>query len=443
MARLAHLPQYKEKSAMVKDIPTGLYTYPILQVADCLIYKWVQYSWCPTCESHRNKISILSILCRATHVPCGDDQRQQLQLAQHLAKIFNTKFGATFPIIETIIADDPSARIKSLRDPTKKQSKSDPDSKGRLTLRDKPDELFVKIKRALTDFTSEVTYEPEKRPGVANLVTIHALTTNSTPAEICERAKGLDTGQWVFLLHLRLLPGADCRRKFSIFIDTFLWQVQIGGGWRCHQTFWSDSSENRRLSWKSWLFGANIKKRASHCERTSRNYVARSETACRHQYFVMTFSSERKIINRTENSNCPSLTFFLSIRHCAEARHDTQPYWSSATLDCLSIACTQWCQYVGVCTFLHFANVTFSFDFCVYSRLLGAHIRITKCVCIADKARIRGTPWVCVCVCRWEWKIRLSFVVRAQCMCAVVLSFCCCSVSSNTQSTEKTYKKKY
>lgn len=132
---------------------------------------------------------------RATHVPCGDDQRQQLQLAQHLAKIFNTKFGTTFPIVETMIADDPSARIKSLRDPTKKQSKSDPDEKSRLTLRDTPDQLLLKIKRAVTDFTSEVTYEPEKRPGVANLITIHALTTNSTPAEICERAKGLDTGK--------------------------------------------------------------------------------------------------------------------------------------------------------------------------------------------------------------------------------------------------------
>lgn len=94
-----------------------------------------------------------------------------------------------------MIANDPSARIKSLRDPTKKQSKSDPDAKGRLTLRDTPDQLLLKIKRAITDFTSEVTYEPEKRPGVANLITIHALTTNSTPAEICERAKGLDTGK--------------------------------------------------------------------------------------------------------------------------------------------------------------------------------------------------------------------------------------------------------
>lgn len=137
----------------------------------------------------------IPFLNRATHVPCGDDQRQQLQLAQDLAHIFNKKFGLTFPIVKTIIADDSSARIKSLRDPTKKQSKSDPDAKSRLTLRDTPDELLLKIKRAITDFTSEVTYDPEKRPGVANLIMIHALTTNSTPAEICEQVKGLDTGK--------------------------------------------------------------------------------------------------------------------------------------------------------------------------------------------------------------------------------------------------------
>lgn len=132
---------------------------------------------------------------RATHVPCGDDQRQQLQLAQHLAKVFNTKFGETFPIIETIIADDASSRIKSLRDPTKKQSKSDPNEKSRVTLRDTPDQMRLKIKRAITDFTSEVSYEPESRPGVANLIMIHALTTDSTPEEICERVRGIDTGQ--------------------------------------------------------------------------------------------------------------------------------------------------------------------------------------------------------------------------------------------------------
>lgn len=120
---------------------------------------------------------------------------QQLQLAMHLAKVFNNQFGETFPMIKPLIEEDASSRIKSLRDPTKKQSKSDPNAKSRLTLRDTPDEWRLKIKRALTDFISEVTYDPAARPGVANLISIHALTTSSTPEQIVERAKGLTTAE--------------------------------------------------------------------------------------------------------------------------------------------------------------------------------------------------------------------------------------------------------
>lgn len=120
---------------------------------------------------------------------------QQLQLAMHLAKLFNTKFGETFPIIEPMIGQDASGRIRSLRDPSKKQSKSDPNDKSRITLRDPPDAIRKKIKKAVTDFTSEVTYDPINRPGVANLVGIHALARNVSPQQICDQVKGIDTGQ--------------------------------------------------------------------------------------------------------------------------------------------------------------------------------------------------------------------------------------------------------
>ncbi|KYN10241.1 Tryptophanyl-tRNA synthetase, mitochondrial [Trachymyrmex cornetzi] len=126
MARLAHLPQFKEKSESLKNIPLGLYIYPVLQAADILLYQ----------------------------------------------------------------------RIKSLRDPTKKMSKSHTDSKSRLNLLDEPDELLEKMKKAVTDFTSKVTYDPEKRPGVANLINIHSLFTGQTTEEICEEAIGLNTGQY-------------------------------------------------------------------------------------------------------------------------------------------------------------------------------------------------------------------------------------------------------
>ncbi|XP_018394277.1 PREDICTED: tryptophan--tRNA ligase, mitochondrial [Cyphomyrmex costatus] len=171
MARLAHLPQFKEKSESLKNVPLGLYIYPILQAADILLYK-------------------------ATHVPVGQDQSQHIQLAQDLVQIFNRQFGQTFPVPHTLISDGPSQRIKSLRDPMKKMSKSHTDSKSRLNLLDEPDILLNKVKKALTDFTSEVTYDSEKRPGITNLINIHSLFTGKTPEEICEETVGLNTGQY-------------------------------------------------------------------------------------------------------------------------------------------------------------------------------------------------------------------------------------------------------
>lgn len=171
MPRLGQLPQFREKSAKVKDIPLGLYVYPVLQAADILLYK-------------------------STHIPVGEDQLQHLQLAQHLAKLFNNKFGETFPIPHAMINDDSSSRVKSLRDPTKKMSKSDNDPKSRIQLTDEPKALLDKVKKAITDFKSEVTYAPEERAGVSNLITIHSLLSGKSHDEICREAQGLDTGKY-------------------------------------------------------------------------------------------------------------------------------------------------------------------------------------------------------------------------------------------------------
>ncbi|KAF7274063.1 tryptophanyl-tRNA synthetase, mitochondrial isoform X2 [Rhynchophorus ferrugineus] len=171
MARLAHLPQYKEKSVELKDIPLGLFVYPVLQAADILAYK-------------------------ATHVPVGEDQVQQIQLAQELTRIFNHKFGQTFPTPHTLITSSEYGRIKSLRNPTKKMSKSDPDIKSRICLTDSTDDIVNKIKKAVTDFTSEVTFNPEERPGVSNLISIHSFVTNKSVDDICREAENLNTGQY-------------------------------------------------------------------------------------------------------------------------------------------------------------------------------------------------------------------------------------------------------
>ncbi|XP_046393028.1 tryptophan--tRNA ligase, mitochondrial [Ischnura elegans] len=171
MARLGHLPQYKEKSASLKEIPLGLFIYPVLQSADILIYK-------------------------ANKVPVGEDQLQHLQLAQHLANLFNKRFGKFFPHPKALISDGSSARVKSLRNPTKKMSKSDVDPKSRIELADTDDQIVNKVKKALTDFTSEVTWDPEGRPGVANIIAIHSAMTGKDPERIVEEAVGLETAQY-------------------------------------------------------------------------------------------------------------------------------------------------------------------------------------------------------------------------------------------------------
>ncbi|XP_076621290.1 tryptophanyl-tRNA synthetase, mitochondrial [Colletes latitarsis] len=207
LARLAHLPQFKEKSQTVKDVPLSIYIYPVLQAADILLY-------------------------RATHVPVGKDQVQHIQLAQDLAITFNKKFGDTFPVPHSLVNDDASQRIKSLRDPLKKMSKSSMDQKSKIDILDEPNNLLEKIKKAVTDCTSEVTYEPEKRPGVTNLITIHSMLSGKMPNQICLEAKGLDTGKYKLMLADFIIEAlSPIRQEFSKLINepTYLEQVLKDG----------------------------------------------------------------------------------------------------------------------------------------------------------------------------------------------------------------------
>ncbi|GFY33864.1 tryptophan--tRNA ligase, mitochondrial [Trichonephila clavipes] len=168
--RLTHLPQYKEKAGSVETIPLGLYIYPILQSADILLYK-------------------------ATKVPVGEDQIQHIQLCQHLVKVFNNKYGKIFPVPSALI-EESSARIKSLRQPEKKMSKSDSNIRNRIEITDPPDMVTKRIKEAVTDCTSAVTYDMEQRPGVSNLILIHSLCTGKSCQSICDENRNLDTGQY-------------------------------------------------------------------------------------------------------------------------------------------------------------------------------------------------------------------------------------------------------
>lgn len=86
--------------------------------------------------------------------------------------------------------------MKSLRDPASKMSKSDPQKLATVFLTDTPDDIVLKIRRSVTDFTSEVTYEPESRPGVSNLVSMHAAVSGQSVEEVVRLAEGMDTGQY-------------------------------------------------------------------------------------------------------------------------------------------------------------------------------------------------------------------------------------------------------
>jgi tryptophanyl-tRNA synthetase len=168
MGWLNRMTQFKEKSGKDREgASVGLFSYPVLQAADVLVYK-------------------------ATHVPVGDDQKQHLELARDIAMKFNADFGVeVFPLPEpTIGAEAP--RIRSLRDGSAKMSKSDPSDQSRINLTDTADEIAAKIRRARTDAEPlpETVAGLTGRPEAQNLVTILAALTGETADTVCARFAG-------------------------------------------------------------------------------------------------------------------------------------------------------------------------------------------------------------------------------------------------------------
>ena len=154
----SRMTQFKDKSARSElgTATVGLFSYPILQAADILLYQ-------------------------ADQVPVGEDQRQHLELTRDLAQRFNTRFGETFTIPSVYIPKE-SAKIADLQDPTKKMSKSLPPA-GTLYLNDPPKSLAKKVRSAVTDSGNEVRAADDK-PGVTNLLSILATLTDRTVAEL-------------------------------------------------------------------------------------------------------------------------------------------------------------------------------------------------------------------------------------------------------------------
>ena len=116
---------------------------------------------------------------------------QHVQLAQELARSFNSLYSPFFPKPQTMLSN--MTRVKSLRSPLHKMSKSDNQERSRINLTDSPDVIREKVRKAVTDCDSEVTYDPTARPGVSNLVSIYSAFTGLSPEEVCTKFQGKET----------------------------------------------------------------------------------------------------------------------------------------------------------------------------------------------------------------------------------------------------------
>ncbi|WP_330459140.1 tryptophan--tRNA ligase [Streptomyces sp. NBC_00820] len=154
--------QYKEKAARERErggsLRLSLLTYPVLMAADILAYN-------------------------ADEVPVGDDQAQHVELARDLAVRFNQRYGHTF-VVPRATPPQVAARVMNLQDPASKMGKSDDSGPGIVYLLDEPDAVRRKVMRAVTDSGREVEYDPEGRPGIANLLEILAACTNGNPESL-------------------------------------------------------------------------------------------------------------------------------------------------------------------------------------------------------------------------------------------------------------------
>jgi tryptophanyl-tRNA synthetase len=166
----SRMTQFKDKSAKqgAERASVGLFTYPILQAADILLYQ-------------------------ADQVPVGEDQRQHLELTRDLAQRFNTTFGKTFTVPDAYIIRD-TAKITDLQEPTAKMSKSASSANGLIELLEDPARAAKKIRSAVTDTGREIVFDAQNKPGVSNLLTIYSSLTGTPIPDIEAKYAGKGYG---------------------------------------------------------------------------------------------------------------------------------------------------------------------------------------------------------------------------------------------------------
>jgi len=169
MGELERMTQFKDKAkGNTERAGVGLFTYPVLMAADILLYQ-------------------------TDLVPVGKDQKQHLELTRDLAERFNRDFGETFKLPDPYIPPV-GASIKSLQDPNKKMSKSDDNANASIFLLDDADTITRKIKRAVTDSGTEITFD-ESRPAITNLLTMYQLLVGRSAEECVAHFEGKGYGQ--------------------------------------------------------------------------------------------------------------------------------------------------------------------------------------------------------------------------------------------------------
>lgn len=168
----SRMTQFKDKSQKSGADRTvvGLFTYPILQAADIMLYK-------------------------ANLVPVGEDQRQHIELTRDLGQRFNSRFGETFVIPEAHILKS-AAKINDLQDPTAKMSKSAASNAGVIEILDSTDANVKKIKSAVTDTGKEVVFDEKNKPGISNLLSIHSALSGKSISELENEFAGKGYGDF-------------------------------------------------------------------------------------------------------------------------------------------------------------------------------------------------------------------------------------------------------
>ena len=168
----SRMTQFKDKSskAGADSARVGLFTYPMLQAADILLY-----------QPH--------------YVPVGEDQRQHIELTRDLAWRFNSRYGQTFQIPEAYILKT-AAKINDIQEPTAKMSKSSGSAAGVIEIMDTPEANLKKIKSAVTDAGREVKFDMAEKPGISNLLTIHSALSGRTISDLENEFAGKGYGDF-------------------------------------------------------------------------------------------------------------------------------------------------------------------------------------------------------------------------------------------------------